>query len=202
MFKSRKRSLSSIPVEEIPAPLEAEGDVEIAPLPPELRVVGLFGEVSEKKAEELIYSLLLLANDGPEDIEIYVSSQGGAAIDMFAIYDVMRLIREKVDISTIGIGKTMSAAVMLLASGTKGKRKIGKYCRVMLHSVIAGNHGTLHDLDNEMKEIKYTQEKYIEVLHKETKLTKKQIKEIFSKNVNTYLSAEEAVEYGIVDEIV
>jgi len=179
-----------------------DAEIVVEPLPPELRVVGLFGEVSEKKAEELIYSLLLLANDGEEDVDIFVSSTGGAAIDMFAIYDVMRLMRERVDISTIGMGKVMSAAVILLAAGTKGKRKIGKYCRVMIHSVIAGNHGTLYDMDNEMKEIKYTQEKYIEVLCEETNLTRPQIKKLLAKNVNVYLSAEEAVAYGIADEIV
>jgi len=179
-----------------------EPEIEVEPLPPELRVIGLFGEVSEKKAEELIYSLLLLCSDGEEDVDIYVSSTGGAAVDMFSIYDVMRLLREKVDLSTVGMGKVMSAAVILLAAGTKGKRKIGKYCRVMIHSVIAGNHGTLYDMDNEMKEIKYTQEKYIEALCEETNLTRPQIKKLLAKNVNVYLSAEEAVAYGIADEIV
>ena len=179
-----------------------EEETPPASLPPELRVVGLFGEVSEKKAEDVIYSLLMLVNEGEEDVDLYLSSTGGAAIDMFAIYDVMRLTREKIDISTIGVGKVMSAAVILLAAGTKGKRKIGKYCRVMIHSVIAGNHGTLYDMDNEMKEIKYTQEKYIEVLCEETNLTRPQIKKLLAKNVNVYLSAEEAVAYGIADEIV
>jgi ATP-dependent Clp endopeptidase proteolytic subunit ClpP len=186
--------------EELP---EEESEESLTPQPPpELRVLGLFGDVSEKKAEEVIYALMLLVHEGPEDIDMCISSTGGAAIDMFAIYDVMRGIRGSIDISTIGLGKIMSAAVLLLAAGTKGKRKIGKYCRVMIHSVISGTHGSLHDLDNEMKEIKYTQDQYIEVLCNETKLTEEQIREMFSKNVNVYLTAEEAVEYGIADEII
>ena len=121
---------------------------------------------------------------------------------MFSIYDVMRLTKSKIDISTIGIGKVMSAAVILMAAGTKGKRKVAKNCRVMLHTVIAGTHGTLHDLENEMEEVKYTQEKYIEILCKETKLTRAKLKKMFARNVNVYLSAEEAVEYGIADEVI
>jgi len=180
---------------------DAEAE-EVPQPPPELRVIGLFGEVSEKKAEEIIYGLMLLAHEAPEDIDLCISSTGGAAIDMFAIYDVMRVLREGVDISTIGLGKIMSAAVLLLAAGTKGKRKIGRYCRVMIHSVISGTHGSLHDLNNEMREIEYTQDQYIEVLCKETNLTEEKIREMFSKNVNIYLTAEEAVEYGIADEII
>jgi len=189
------------PPEEIEPELTEE-ETSSPLLPPELRVVGLFGEVSEKKAEDIIYALLLLVNEGDEDVDLYLSSTGGAAIDMFAIYDVMRTVRKKIDINTIGVGKVMSAAVILLAAGTKGKRKIGENCRVMLHSVIAGNQGTLHDMDNEMKEIKHTQEQYIEVLCKETNLTRPQIKKLLAKNVNTYFSAEDAVKYGIADEVI
>jgi len=131
-----------------------------------------------------------------------VNSQGGVASDMFAMYDFIREVREEMEIHTYGLGKVMSAAVLLLASGTKGKRKIGKYCRVMIHSVIAGSSGALHDLKNEMKEIQAIQDLYIEALSSETKLTKKKLREMFSENVNVYLSAEQAVKYGIADIIV
>ena len=88
------------------------------------------------------------------------------------------------------------------AAGTNGTRRIGKYCRVMIHSVIGGNAGGLHDLKNEMREIQNVQDMYIDALCAETKFTKKKLKELFAKNVNIYLSAEEAVEYGIADIIV
>jgi ATP-dependent Clp protease protease subunit len=195
-MSEEKDDLETVEKQEVP--------VEEAPPqpPPELRVAGLFGDIDEKKAEELIYAMLLLSNEGPEDIDLILSSVGGSALEMFAIYDVMRFLREKMDISTTGIGKVMSAAVILLASGTKGKRRCGRHCRLMIHAVISGTQGSLHDLRTEMGEVEYTQDKYISALAQETDLTEEQIREIFSKNVNTYLSAEEALEYGIIDEIV
>ena len=121
---------------------------------------------------------------------------------MFALYDMMKIIEKDTDISTIGMGKVMSAGVLILAGGTKGKRKIGRNCRVMLHSVIAGNQGSLHSLINEMEAIQDLQEMYIDRLVEETKMTKKQLKKLLEQKVNIYLSAEEAVEYGIADEII
>tara|TARA_B100000900_G_scaffold397690_2_gene398313 strand:+ start:1366 stop:1929 length:564 start_codon:yes stop_codon:yes gene_type:complete len=172
-------------------------------LPPaETRVMGLFQEINETKAEEIIYALKLYTLESGEDVEFYISSPGGVASDMFAIYDFMRVARETTPICTYGLGKVMSAAVLLLAAGTKGKRKVGKNCRIMIHSIIAGSSGAINDLKNEMKEINAIQEMYISSLCKETKFTKKKLKELFSQNVNIYLSAEEAVEYGIADIIV
>ena len=72
----------------------------------------------------------------------------------------------------------------------------------MIHSIIAGTTGAMNDLKNEMKEIQKIQDMYIDALAKETNLTKKKLKDLFSKNINVYLSAEEAVEYGIADIIV
>ena len=121
---------------------------------------------------------------------------------MFAIFDVMRDIRKECEIHTFGIGKVMSAGVLLLAAGTKGKRKIGKHCRVMIHSVIAGNSGPMFNLENEMKEVRETQRRYIEALKSETKMSIAQINKFFEKHVDIYLSAEEAVRLGIADIVV
>mgnify|MGYP001551496522 FL=1 len=79
-----------------------------------------------------------------QPIEFVLCTSGGSALDMFAIYDVMRMVREDCDVCTYGIGKIMSAGVLLLAAGTKGKRKIGKHCRVMIHPVQAGTSGSSH----------------------------------------------------------
>lgn len=182
-----------------------EGKEEQAPspsLPPETRAVGVFQDITETKSEEIVYALKIYSGESDSPVEFYVNSAGGVASDMFAIYDYMRQAREEMEIHTHGLGKVMSAAVLLLAAGTKGKRKIGKYCRVMIHSVIGGSSGALHDLKNEMKEIQTIQDMYIDALACETKLTKKKLKDMFSKNVNVYLSAEEAVKYGIADIIV
>ena len=181
-----------------------------APPEPDLRVVGLFSEVVDEKITEIIHGLLYMnemnkLEEDPKnkrDIEFYLSTYGGSADDMFALYDMMKIVEEDTDIVTIGMGKVMSAGVLILAAGTKGKRKIGRNCRVMIHSVIAGNHGSLPNLINEMEAIQDLQELYIDRLVEETKMTKKQMKKLLEQKVNIYLSAEEAVKHGIADIIV
>ena len=96
----------------------------------------------------------------------------------------------------------MSAGVLLLAAGTKGQRKIGKYCRVMIHSVVGGSHGSLPNLANEMEAIQQIQKDYSEALIAETNMTSKQLKELLERKVNVYLSAQEAVDLGIADIII
>ena len=174
---------------------------------PDLRSIGLFADVSEERIAELIHAMLYLnevnkVNKTKTPITFYLSTYGGSADDMFGMYDIMRQVREETEIHTIGLGKVMSAGVILLASGTKGKRQIGQNCRVMIHSVIAGNHGPLHNLINEMEAVEQIQQMYIDCLVAETKLTKKQLKKLLERKVNVYLSAEEAVEYGIADIII
>ena len=108
----------------------------------DLRVAQLYGDVEEKMAADLISAFLILRESGKyklleegktepitayKPFELIISTPGGTAVDMFSIYDVMRLCREEMEIHTVGLGKVMSAGVLLLASGTKGKRKIGKH---------------------------------------------------------------------------
>jgi ATP-dependent Clp protease protease subunit len=186
----------------------------------DIRSIGLYGEVEEKKVSEVIAGLIALASeetetDEPVDpenpdgekkfevepIELYISTPGGNADDMLSLYDMMRVTKEICEIHTIGIGKVMSAGVLLLAAGTKGKRRIGKNCRVMIHSVIGGNAGSYHNLENEMQEIRHIQDTYIRLLAAETNMTMTQLKKMINKKVNVYLSAEEAVKLGIADEV-
>jgi ATP-dependent Clp protease protease subunit len=186
----------------------------------ELRIIGLIGEVSEERTTEIISSMLQLKQSGSKEVledpekedsplvkvydpfELWISTYGGSAMDMFAIYDVMRLMREECDITTFGLGKVMSAGVLLLAAGTKGKRKIGANCRVMLHSVIGGSQGPIHSLENEMDEIRWIQEQHVKCLVEETNMTARHLKKLLARKVNVYLTAEEAVELGIADEVV
>ena len=137
-----------------------------------------------------------------EPIKLMISTYGGSAADMFSIYDVMRIVRNECEIHTLALGKVMSAGVLLLAAGTKGKRFIGKHCRIMLHSVVGASHGAIHNLENEMDEIRWLQEQHIKCLVEETKLTRRELKRILNRKVNVYLTAEEAVKFGIADEIV
>jgi ATP-dependent Clp endopeptidase proteolytic subunit ClpP len=183
------------------------------------RLIALFGDIDEPKAGQLCYNLHILSSEvsiAPEDpedltkgvvatvdpIQLMICSPGGNASEMFAIYDNMRLIREACDIETFGVGKVMSAGVLLLAAGTKGKRTIGKNCRVMIHSVIGGVHGGFHNVENEMDEIRWVQSQYIKMLASETDMSQAQLKKMLQRKVNIYLSAEEAVELGIADIIV
>jgi len=109
----------------------------------EMRSLALMGDVTEEKASELIMALLLLTELSGEEppwkpMKMYVSTYGGSADEMFGIYDMMTKVKTQCEIHTIGLGKVMSAGTLLLAAGTKGKRLIGRNCRVMIHSVNAG----------------------------------------------------------------
>ena len=212
-IKKLVESLSSTEQKQI-EPLSTEEQEQIIqellgapPQEPDLRLIGLFTEVMDEKVAELVHALLYLdelnkirKEDKP--IGFYVCTYGGSADDMFALYDVMRQVRESTEIHTVGMGKVMSAGVLILAAGTKGKRKIGKYCRVMIHSVIGGSHGSLPNLANEMEAMQQIQKDYIEALVAETNMTKKDLKKLLERKVNVYLSAEEAVELGIADIII
>ena len=189
---------------------------------PRFRSISLYGNIDEEIANDVIFSMMALKEYGKRELldgdvndlenaklvtvyepfDLTISTFGGAAADMFAIYDTMRMIREDCEIYTLGLGKVMSAGVLLLASGTKGKRRIGKNCRIMLHSVVGGSAGQLHDLENEMEEMRWIQDKHIECLVEETDMTKAYIKKLINRKVNVYLTAEEAVELGIADEVV
>tara|TARA_R110002074_G_scaffold107599_1_gene232457 strand:+ start:2092 stop:2766 length:675 start_codon:yes stop_codon:yes gene_type:complete len=187
--------------------------------PPELRITGIYGDVNEEKCSEAVYGLMALHLTGtsqepadPDDensdiidvyqpIEFVISTHGGLAADMFSVYDVIRDLRDKSPIHTKGLGKVMSAGVLLLAAGTKGERKIGRYCRVMIHGVMAGQHGYLADVENEFKETKSIQKMYVTALAEETNMTESYVRKLMNKKTNVYLNAEEAVKLGIADII-
>ncbi len=184
-----------------------------------IRALSMIGDVDEERASDLIYGMLSLRESGkieelsdPEDpssdivttcepIEIICSTHGGNASEMFGIYDMMRHVRGDCEIHTVGVGKVMSAGVLILAAGTKGKRRIGRHCRVMIHSVVGGTHGAMHNLENEMDEIRWIQDQYIEAIVRESDMTKRMVRKMLDRKVNVYLTAEQAVEYGIADEV-
>ena len=146
------------------------------PPQPELRLTGIYGDVSEDKCSEAVYGL-------------------------FAVYDAMRSIRDKTPVHTMGLGKVMSAGVLLLAAGTKGQRKIGSTCRVMIHGVVAGQQGYISDMQNEFSETKYIQKMYIKSLARETNMEEKYVRRLMNRKANVYIDAEEAVKLGIADII-
>ena len=187
----------------------ADGEEPDSPKEPSAHLLGLFSAVEEEKIAELAHAFLVLQeytrnkkSADQKPIDFYISTYGGSADDMFALYDVMRIVKKDLTIRTVGLGKVMSAGVLLLAAGTNGERKIAKNCRVMIHSVIGGNQGAIHNMLNEMEAIEQLQQMFIDCLVEETKMTKKQLREMLDRKVNVYLSAEEAVELGIADIII
>lgn len=140
--------------------------------------------------------------EGDAEFQFVICSEGGNVWDMFAVYDMLRDVQRTCTVITHGIGKVMSAAVLLLAAGSKGKRKISRNCRVMMHEVSAEHGGTARMLTNELKEVNYLQDRYIDSLVSETKMTRKQILTMFEKSYDVYMDAEEAVKLGIADIII
>ena len=176
---------------------------------PESRSIMLQGNLEEESAAEIITALIVLSSQKDpetnevEPIKFYISTYGGAADEMFAIYDVMNYVkRQGVIIETVGLGKVMSAGTLLLAAGTPGHRKLGKHCRVMIHAVSACNIGSVHNLVNELDEIQNLQEAYIDAIVDNSNFTKRSLKKLMDRKVNVYLSAEEAIEYGIADILI
>ena len=188
---------------------------------PKSRLLGMYGEVNEDRSKAAVASLYYFRETGlieeeiesEEDeeiivkssylpIEFLVSTEGGSVTDMFALYDCLRDVRKDCEIISFGIGKVMSAGVLLLAGGTKGKRKVGRNCRLMLHAISGGHFGSLKELETDIKEVKWYQSRYVKTLAEETNLTEKKIRAIFRKKTDTYFDAEQAVEWGIADEIV
>ena len=189
--------------EESPEPF---GEEEEEPL------VGLVGEITEEAAQAVVLMLLTLnggkilntaeEEERPDDIEFFISSAGGSVSEMFTIYDLMQLVKERRDIATFGYGKIASAAVPLLATGTPGKRYMAKHARLMLHhcsSNIGGSHPNVRANFNELKKV---EEMMVELLTKHSNLCASEIYNIFSKNTDEYFSAEEALEMGLVDKII
>ena len=209
MYLSKKEKKKTEEVEEKSEETTITTEELIASLQssPEQRSIMLVGEIDEEKSADLISALLVLSQQKPkdkdraDDIKIYVSTYGGSADEMFSIYDVMNYCKKFCDIETIGLGKVMSAGTLILASGTKGKRRIGKHCRVMIHSVNGGSIGELHNLENEMDQMKVLQDNYIQCLSSETEMTKRQIQSLINRKINVYLSASEAIEKGLADEV-
>lgn len=173
-------------------------------------VFALHGDLEE--SEEItdllvqLYEIEEVLKQTPDEdrphIHIIVSSYGGSIHEMFGIYDQISNLKKLTTVETRGLGKVMSAGVLLLSSGTKGFRKLGKNCSVMLHPISKGYHGTLSGFGNETKETKRLEKLYIDSLFEETKMSVPFLRKILKKENNTYFSALQTLENGIVDEII
>jgi ATP-dependent Clp protease protease subunit len=162
------------------------------------RVVFLVGPVNEVSANLIVAQLLFLESENPDkDISFYVNSPGGSVSAGLAIYDTMQFI--KPDVSTLCIGQAASMGALLLCAGSKGKRFCLPNSRVMIHQPMGGFQGQASDIEIHAKEILYLRGKMNEIMAKHTGQTIDQIARDTDRD--NFLSADEAMKYGLVDRI-
>jgi ATP-dependent Clp protease protease subunit len=164
------------------------------------RIVVLYGGVSEQSISAVIYQLLYLANQNHKPIHLVVSTYGGSVDEMFSLYDTIRFL--PCPVHTIALGKVMSAGVLLLASGVKGKRLIGSSARLMMHPISGGFYGNVFESMSETSEFKRLQDLMVSSLQKESNMTKEQVEKIMKSGHDFYVTPEEAIKLGIVDKII
>ena len=163
------------------------------------RIIYINGVITETTAELVVPQLHFLEHqDNKKDITIIINSPGGSVQAGFAIMDTMNYIT--CDVSTITLGGAASMGSFLLAAGTKGKRFSLPNTRIMIHSVASGTEGKIQDMKISMKETEYISEKLIGYLAQFTSKTKKRIEKDTERD--NFMSAEEALAYGLIDGVI
>lgn len=162
-----------------------------------VRIVVLHGDVNEHTISHVVVQLLQLANQNHKPIHLVISTYGGSVDEMFSLYDTIKFL--PCPVHTIALGKVMSAGVLLLASGVKGKRLIGRSARIMIHPISGGLYGNVFEAMNEVKEHERLQSLMTDALQKETKMSRDEIEKIMKAGHDYYLTPEQAIKMGIVD---
>ena len=162
------------------------------------RVVFVGTRIEDGMANAIIAQLLFLESESSkEDIKMYINSPGGSVTSALAIYDTMRYV--KPDIQTICVGMAASAAAILLASGASGKRMMLPNAEVMIHQVLGGAEGQATDVDIHARHILATRDRLNKILSKHTR--QKVSKIALDTDRDHFMSADEALAYGIVDKV-
>ena len=162
------------------------------------RIIFLGDEIDDDLANSIVAQLLLLDSENPEkDIMLYINSPGGVITAGMAIYDTMQLI--KADVSTICIGEAASMGAFLLCSGTKGKRMALPSARIMIHQPLGGAQGQATDIELEAKEILRMKKMLTEIIAENS--GQKVEKVVADCERDHYLSAQEALDYGLIDKV-
>ena len=162
------------------------------------RIIFLGEEVNEHTANLIVAQLLFLAaEDDKADISLYINSPGGSVYDGLAIYDTMNFI--KPDVATYGIGLQASMGAFLLSSGAKGKRYMLPNAKTMIHQPSSGTKGMITDMEISLKEGLALKERLAEILSKNTGQKLSKVKDDMERDY--WLSANEAKNYGIIDEV-
>ncbi len=162
------------------------------------RIIMLSGEIDDAVASTVVAQLLFLeAQDPDKDIFFYINSPGGVITSGFSIYDTMNYI--KPDVVTICVGQAASMGAFLLACGAKGKRYALPSSRIMIHQPLGGARGQATDIAIQAKEILRMKEYLNEILAEKTGKTANRIEKDTERD--NFMSAKEAVEYGLIDKV-
>ena len=163
------------------------------------RIIFLTGPIDDTTANVVIAQMLFLESDNPDkDIYLYINSPGGSVTAGMAIYDTMQYI--KPDVSTICIGSAASMASILLMAGTKGKRFALPHSEVMLHQPLGGYSGQASDIAIHAKNILRIRDEMYDVIVSHTGQEREKV--IADTDRDNYLTAQQALEYGIIDSVV
>ncbi len=162
------------------------------------RIIFIGSEINDTVASLVIGQLFYLQSEDPErDVEMYINTVGGEVTAGLAIYDTMQLV--KPDIKTFCVGKACSMGALLLAAGTKGKRSALPNSRVLIHQPVSGTYGQVTDVEIFTHELLKTRDRINEILAHHTGQDVGTIK--VDTERDRWMSAEDAKEYGIVDEV-
>lgn len=165
----------------------------------ENRVVFLIGEINQASAARLMMQMFYLEHQKRgQEIHFYINSPGGAVDDTLAIYDTMRFLSSPV--ATYCLGRAYSGAAVLLTAGVKGKRFILPHAKVMLHQPFGGVYGQTEDIRIQAEQIIKAKKELIRIVSRHTGRNEEQIYKDSERD--KYFSAQEAKEYGLVDEVI
>ncbi len=162
------------------------------------RVIFLVGQVEDHMANLVVAQLLFLESENPDkDIHLYINSPGGSVTAGLAIYDTMQFIRPHV--STLCIGQAASMGALLLAGGEAGKRFCLPHSRTMIHQPLGGYQGQATDIDIHAKEILLIRDRLNQIMVKHTGQALEAVERDTERD--NFMSAEDSVEYGLVDKV-
>lgn len=163
------------------------------------RIVFISGEITDEKANVVVAQLIYLEAKNPnKDICVYINSPGGSVTAGLAIYDTIKYL--KCDVSTICVGLAASMGAILLSSGTKGKRFCLPNSEVMIHQPLGGAQGQATDIEITAKHILRTKDNLLKILANNTGKEKSEIEKDADRDY--YMTANEAVKYGLVDKVI
>ena len=162
------------------------------------RIIFLTGEITDETANSIVAQLIFLEGKDPDkDISLYINSPGGSVSAGLAIYDTMNFI--KCDVTTICVGLAASMGAFLLCSGAKGKRYALANSEVMIHQPLGGARGQASDIEIQANHIKKTKEKINRILSENSGQPLEKVEKDTDRDY--YMSAQEALEYGLIDKI-